>query len=177
MSGPGLALHTTLHVCMFLKDLSWLWFYFYTKIRCNITVIKYINKPVLSFVNTNLQTIKYIYIYIYNTLCLTKQRCITSHSFVVFSFFTEQCERTIVPDCVNLGFNETFFPNFFEEQSQSDANQSFVGFFKPESGCHVDLLYFICSLQFPKCSKGHVYQPCRRTCNGNNIITSLTPFT
>lgn len=90
-----------------------------------------------------------------------------------FFIFTEQCERTIVPECASLGFNETFFPNFFEEQSQSDANQSFVGFFKPKSGCHVDLLYFICSLQFPKCSKGHVYQPCRRTCNGNNVFDTI----
>ena len=72
--------------------------------------------------------------------------------------------------CVDLGFNETTFPNLIEEASQEDAIGTFDAFFFPEiETCGSDALFFICSLQFPKCENNQKMKPCKRLCNGTYI--------
>ena len=69
--------------------------------------------------------------------------------------------------CVELGFNETSFPNYLDEDSQEDAISSFELFFEPEiETCDSDALFLICSLQFPKCENNQKKKPCKRLCNG-----------
>ncbi|XP_045181242.2 uncharacterized protein LOC123540352 isoform X3 [Mercenaria mercenaria] len=74
------------------------------------------------------------------------------------------CEPTIPKACRRLGFNQTAFPNFFSEPDQENAIETFENYLLPTLGCHEDALYFVCSIQFPKCVAGVNIKPCRRTC-------------
>ncbi|KAL4217908.1 Enteropeptidase [Mactra antiquata] len=75
------------------------------------------------------------------------------------------CEPTLLQQCVDIGFNETQFPNLINEPDQDGALQTFAYFQSDlSSGCHADVLFFVCSIQFPKCVDGHLKKPCRRTC-------------
>ncbi|XP_060565192.1 uncharacterized protein LOC132724366 isoform X3 [Ruditapes philippinarum] len=89
------------------------------------------------------------------------------------------CEDTIIEPCRKLGFTKTMFPNFFFEADQINANVTFSEYLKPtiDSGCHEDALFFVCSIQFPKCVSGVNIQPCRRTCEAVvNACTDISMF-
>ncbi|XP_052249271.1 uncharacterized protein LOC127857034 [Dreissena polymorpha] len=76
-----------------------------------------------------------------------------------------RCEKTTHWQCRDIGFEMTQFPNHFNEPDQSSAMQSFAYFESIiESRCHRDSLFFICSIQFPKCADGIQYKPCRKLC-------------
>ncbi|XP_052762572.1 uncharacterized protein LOC128205159 isoform X2 [Mya arenaria] len=84
------------------------------------------------------------------------------------------CERTLLKDCRAIGFLSTRFPNHFYEPNQQDAIDAFNGFFRGiiSGACHKDVLYFLCSIQFPKCANGVQYKPCRHLCQE---VTSSCP--
>lgn len=73
--------------------------------------------------------------------------------------------------CFALGFNETSFPNFIGETSQANAIEAFDAYFKEEielcnATVREEALFFVCSLQFPKCQDNAKKKPCKRLCNG-----------
>ena len=82
------------------------------------------------------------------------------------------CEVTLETTCRALGFNFTIFPNLFEESDQESAIDTYAAYFVPtiEGGCHEDVGYFLCAIQFPLCVDGQKYKPCRRLCNGKATI-------
>ncbi|KAL3889855.1 hypothetical protein ACJMK2_002182 [Sinanodonta woodiana] len=91
----------------------------------------------------------------------------TTSTTKVTTSAADLCEVTLLQDCANKGFNFTMFPNHLDEMNQSLAMETYVMLLQTtaQSQCSPDVMYFICSVQFPLCHGGILKKPCRRLCN------------
>ncbi|XP_030850491.1 uncharacterized protein LOC115917869 [Strongylocentrotus purpuratus] len=79
----------------------------------------------------------------------------------------ELCYDVTVPECRQMGFTHTKFPNIFGHTTPEEMAQdmtSLTGLIL--SGCSDDLLPLICAAYLPKCDSetGDVTKPCKETC-------------
>ncbi|KAK3586927.1 hypothetical protein CHS0354_008524 [Potamilus streckersoni] len=98
---------------------------------------------------------------------LSVSRIITTNPTTkVTTSAADLCEVTLLQDCADKGFNFTVFPNLLDEANQNQASGTYQQITKvyAHSQCSPDVMYFICSVQFPLCLGGVQKKPCRRLC-------------
>ena len=80
---------------------------------------------------------------------------------------TRKCEVIKIPMCKGIGYNLTYMPNMFNQDTQEEAALDVHQFWPlVEIKCSPDLKFFLCSMFAPKCqpnSKDEVL-PCRSLC-------------
>ncbi|XP_030073424.1 frizzled-6 [Microcaecilia unicolor] len=80
------------------------------------------------------------------------------------SLFT--CEPVVVPRCVGMSYNMTFFPNLMGHYDQDIAAVELLPFIPLLTlGCSPDVHKFLCRAFVPACTEQvHVIPPCRSVC-------------
>ena len=75
-----------------------------------------------------------------------------------------KCEDITIPECKNLSYNMTQFPNRFQHENQKDAamKMNLLSYFI-KSGCSPKFQFFLCSLYAPACNDTQLV-PCRSVC-------------
>ena len=77
------------------------------------------------------------------------------------------CQEVTVPECRQLGFTHTSFPNLFGHTTPAEMAQDMQALSKlVVSQCSDDVLPLICAAYLPKCdpATGLVTEPCKETC-------------
>ncbi|CAI9727220.1 frizzled-5-like [Octopus vulgaris] len=108
-----------------------------------------------------------------------KQKCNLRTSALVFltllSFVVEgkeeeekrKCEEITVPMCRDIGYNMTYMPNQFNQETQEEAGLEVHQFWPlVKIQCSPDLRFFLCSLYLPICMENYKkpLPPCRSVC-------------
>ncbi|XP_064466196.1 frizzled-5-like [Ornithodoros turicata] len=79
----------------------------------------------------------------------------------------ERCEDITIPMCKGIGYNQTYMPNQFNQETQDEAGMEVHQFWPlVEIQCSDDLKFFLCSLYTPICMEEYPSSvpACRSVC-------------
>lgn len=86
---------------------------------------------------------------------------------------TARCEPLEVNFCSSLGYDSVYMPNYFMQNSQSEASYvlNLIDSLDSNNQCKRLLHHLACGLALPQCAEDQrPLEPCRKTCLGKWIL-------